>query len=96
LSVETVNGRRQRESLLRPLNQKEVVMMGQGTVKEALRHAILLLAVAAVMVAMLVVGMGAALAQGPFEAKVPDEGSAAATPGLDKAVSAYCSHRRCG
>ena len=61
-----------------------------------MKRTLLVMVVGALMVAMLVVGMGAALAQGPFEAKVPDEGSAAATPGLDKAVTAYCSHRRCG
>ena len=63
-----------------------------------MRRILLVMVVGALMVAMLVVGMGAALAQGqgPFEARVPDEGSAGATPGLEKAVDAYCSHRRCG
>jgi hypothetical protein len=58
-----------------------------------MKRIILLFAVSAILVLALAMP---ALARGPFENRVPDEGSAAATPGLDKAVDAYCSHHRCG
>jgi hypothetical protein len=45
--------------------------------------------VGALMVAMLVVGMGAALAKGPGSAKVADEGATASSTGIGTANTAY-------
>jgi hypothetical protein len=45
--------------------------------------------VGALMVAMLVVGMGAALAKGPGSAKVADEGDTASSTGIGTANTTY-------
>jgi hypothetical protein len=53
------------------------------------KRTLLVMVVGALMVAMLVVGMGAALAKGPGSAKVADEGATASSTGIGTANTAY-------